>query len=176
MSMYDEIHKFSGDLMKVKLYCKWGLITKDNREVLEPKYDSISYFNDDGFAEIKLDGRTGRINMKGIVCIQPKYDTIDMGYSDILYKVRVNNRWGLIEANYCTEVIPPQYDELLKPYSGLIPVKFNKKWGFIDIDDKEIIRFKYDEIIFDDDFVMGRVGDSYQLINLDLQNCAKISL
>ena len=51
----------------------WGFEDKDGNIKVERKYDSVTEFNEYGFAGIKLDGKWGVIDKSGNIIVQPIY-------------------------------------------------------------------------------------------------------
>lgn len=64
---------FERELYSFKQGKKWGFVNKNNKIIVQPKYDFVTEFNEYGFAGIKKDEKWGCINIKGEVIIEPTY-------------------------------------------------------------------------------------------------------
>ena len=112
----DELHPYSGDvfdiddLAKVKCNGKWGLIDRQFKVVLPPKYDYISRFFHDTFykvAIVGINGKEGLINGKFQEILVPKYDWIGF-FKTFVTEVRLDGKYGRINA-FGVEIIPPEH-------------------------------------------------------------------
>ena len=70
---------------------------KDNKEIIEPKYDNIEYLNNDYFS-IKKDDNYGIIDKNDKVVLEIKYDAIN--YSNNLYFAIDNNKLKVLDSKF----------------------------------------------------------------------------
>lgn len=80
------------NLLQVKVDGKIGLLDlESNKYLVEPLYDDINYF-EDGYAKVKLNGKSGIIDRKGKVVLEPVYDYIYTKY--YLTQIQIKNPDG----------------------------------------------------------------------------------
>lgn len=109
------------------------------------KYDSCNYLEDwSALIEhvnrysVRLNGKTGFVNLLGKEVIPCKYD-LAWEFSEGLANVRLNGKYGFIDKTG-KEVVPCIYDETQVKFSeGLMGVQLNGKWGFVDKAGNEVI-------------------------------------
>ena len=69
---------------------KWGFADKENKMVVEAKYDEVTEINEFGFAGVKKDGLWGVVNSKGEEILKPTYkfqEGIEPSFINTYYKV-----------------------------------------------------------------------------------------
>ena len=173
--IYDSCVHDESIYMAVKLDGKWAYM-KQNGEMVTPfMFDNVSPFQDNGYAQVGVDGKEGIINLQGEWVVEPKYDHIDYRIKHFpeidqtLVEVKCQNKYGMI--NICgEEIIPCKYDCFsFSLYSeGYIPACKDGKWGFITIEDKVAIPFEYDYANeFKDGVARVRVKDEWFYIDKD---------
>lgn len=86
---YDEIQIFAGDLFRVNLNGRWGIIAKGDQVLIPFEYDYIAPIRD-GFCLIIQNRRYGLVNDSGKVVVAPQYDRI--GFSEHQAKAFLNGR------------------------------------------------------------------------------------
>ena len=143
----DSVHNES-DYMAVKLGDKWAYMDRNGKTITPFMFDSVSPFQDCGYARVSADGKDGIINLQAEWVVEPKYDHIDYSikhYPDIdqlLVGVRKDHQYGIINLRG-QELIPCEYDHLHDYSEGLIAARKDGKHGFITIDNKIAIPFIY---------------------------------
>ena len=112
-------------------------------EVIPPKYDYMSSFNED-MSAVELGGLWGYIDKTGKEVVPLKYDHAS-SFSEGMAKVKLNGKWGFIDKTG-REVIPLTltYDETGSFYGNLAEVRRASKRGFIDKTGKEVVSPIYD--------------------------------
>ena len=65
--------------------------------VIEPVFDSCSFFNKNGYSYVKINGDEGVINKKGVLIVPCEYSSIDS--YDNCFLVRKNDEYGLLDQN-----------------------------------------------------------------------------
>lgn len=113
---------------------KYGFVDLTGRWVIQPEFDSLGTFDDQGFCLASQNGKYGFINKNGKWLIEPifeyknEYFFDEAGYCNVVYKEKygfINREGGWI--------IPPTYDYLGTFDSvGYCEAKINEKFGFID--------------------------------------------
>jgi hypothetical protein len=97
--------------------CKWGLIDKTGKIVVQPQYDSIGRY-DGKYASFMMDGKWGLIDQAGKVIVRPgEYDFLELFFNG-LARVQLAGKWGYI--NQAGEVyIKPKYDDSSIFFEGI---------------------------------------------------------
>lgn len=78
---------------------KWGFVDKNGNVKVDYIYDSVTEFNEQNFAGVKLNGKWGVINSDGTVIVEPKYEMQNKYKPNFIgeyYKVEYN----LLESYY----------------------------------------------------------------------------
>ncbi len=52
---------------------KWGFINKEDKIIVEAKYDIVTEFNSYGYAGICIDNKWGVVNKNGEIIVEPSY-------------------------------------------------------------------------------------------------------
>ncbi len=146
---YDLIGEFSNGRYRVRRDDKAGFIDRLGNEVIVPKYDVVSDFEDNGLAKVWKDGKIGYIDLNGKEVIPIKYeeDTTSKGFVQGLAVVKYKGKYGCIDSKG-EERIPLIYDEIIDFYnsadSGVVIVVKDGKVGFCDVSGAVIVPPKYD--------------------------------
>jgi hypothetical protein len=111
------------------------------------KYDSVSPFNEEGLAVVKLNNKEGLINKEGVELTPLKYDSVSPFNEEELAVVELNNKYGFINKEG-VEVIPLKYDGYIYSFNkeGLAVVRLNNKYGFINKEGVEVIPLMFDRV------------------------------
>jgi len=156
-------------LIIVMLNDKWGLMNKDNEEIIPCIYDHIFKF-EEGIAPVSLNGKMGFINTKGEEIIPCKYiyNSYNTIFHDGLSPVRVDNKFGYINKKG-EEIIPLKYDMACYFREGLASVNLNDKWGFINTKGEEVVPLIYENALFsfDKKILCVRTKSGWGTINKD---------
>lgn len=128
---------------------RFGYVNSENEFVIEPRYSTVTYFDDEGQAVVSL--YTDSIEVFAVIDLKGNYIiSFDKGYElisltsefDGWILVIKNGKWGYI--NEKNEVlIPLIYQDLGDFYGGLAYAKKDNKFGFIDTNNNTVIDFKY---------------------------------
>jgi len=86
---------------------KYGIMNQHGINVLNCKYDFIGFINRDGYADITLDGKTGRIDSD---CHFIEETSISLGNS--YTKICLMGKWGLENTDTKEIIVECKYDEL----------------------------------------------------------------
>lgn len=86
---------------------KIGLMKGDGKWLLEPNYDELGSFSENGLAPASIDGKYGYINRKGDFVIEPRY-TAAFEFSEGMAVVGSNGKFGYINEKGKV-VIQPQF-------------------------------------------------------------------
>ncbi len=114
---------------------KWGVMDKDGSVIIEPSFDALYGFDDEGRITAKVKQHYGVLDIEGNWLIPPIYDYHDiLPYEkDALSVVQRNGRYGFVDYDG-KEVIECQYDYAydFDDELQLAPVKHFGKWGAMD--------------------------------------------
>ena len=122
--------------MKLKAQAYLKLAAEDWKK----KYDQVGNFYG-GFAQVRLGGKWGFVDVKGKVVIPLEYDQVG-NFSKGLAGVKLNDKWGFVDATG-KEVVPPKYDSVGYFSEGLAKVRLDDLWGFVDTTGKEVVPVRY---------------------------------
>lgn len=89
---------------------KFGLADTLGQIQIEPIYDDLSYFSDNGLAKAKKNGKYGFINDKGKTIIDFRFEDVG-GFKYRLAKAKIDGQWGFINKNG-EFVIEPKFDRI----------------------------------------------------------------
>ena len=122
---------------------KWGYCTADKNIVVDCVYDSTALFYE-GTAVVSKNGKYGYINKLGEIIIDFQYDYAD-SFSKSLAIIEKSKKKGVI--NKINQlIIVPIFDELYYRRDNYIHLKLDNNIGLMDINFKEIISPKYQDI------------------------------
>lgn len=175
---YDEVLEEDRKYILVRSGDKWGAYYINGEKLIECKYEKIKLLFDsygNSLLEVKLNGKTGRIDSTGNIVIPIKYDWIKDRIIDGVIPVFngeiTKNRWdgvtkktgkyGFVnkEGN---EILPVQYDWVSEYYHYGVYLVFKGevildekdkviekkgKYGFVNLQGEEITPVQYDDAI-----------------------------
>jgi hypothetical protein len=122
-------------LAQAKVNHRWGLINRDGKFIVKPKYSRILRGNDTIIQVYDPESRgVGFIDVYGNTIIEPTLFWA-RNFSEGLCAVAVGkpaeHKWGFI--NRLGEmVIQAKFDSAWNFEEGFAPVKVGDKWGYID--------------------------------------------
>ena len=131
-----------------KIQFKEGLIGINGEIIIDPIYDEISGYFQDGFMRVRNDGKTGIIDEKGKLIIPVEYDDISDLKNGLLLAQK-ENQWGMIDLQNQI-IIPFDYDKIRYFNNDLALVNKKNKIGYINIKNEMVIAFQYDYNLFGD--------------------------
>ncbi len=169
-----------------KMDDSWGIIDKNGREIVPPKYDGVSDFSEGLAAVSRRDKLSqpdennyihiesylkGFVDTTGKVVVPLKYNYAE-DFKGGLAKVgnydgrkdengKRTGKFGFIDKTG-KEIVPLIYDEVEDFDNGLARVKKDGKYGFVDKTGKEVVPPVYDgigtSVLFDIDYKMFKDG------------------
>ncbi|MBT5528854.1 MAG: WG repeat-containing protein, partial [Cytophagia bacterium] len=92
------------NLLPIKLNGKSGLINRQGDIVIEPRYDAIETRFEEGYALVRIEDRTGVVDISGAEIIPVQYDHIKF-LGDDYFGVYNQGLAGVIDKNN-TQIIP----------------------------------------------------------------------
>lgn len=134
---------------KVVLKEKWGLLNKDWKEIITPRFDAdfkIFEFDKSGYARIHVGDKWGFIDKSHRVVLEPIYDEITEFDVQGFARIKVGDKWGVLN-NEFKVLLEPIYDEITGfDEKGYARVSQNNKWGVINKEWKVVLPIEYNLI------------------------------
>jgi len=150
-AIYDQTFRFIGQIARVKLKGKYGLITADGKEFLPPIYDEIEDFstgyflNEDGSCSIFKDGKYGLVSCYGKILVDANCDSPEEA---VIIAAKLG--WNGCVPHTFHPSIPLETIkniEVIGAYAdGVAPFRKDNRWGLITEEGKILIEPKYDNI------------------------------
>lgn len=118
-----------------------------NTWVIEPQYDYVNEFGENGLAVVAKDGKYGIIDTAGAWVLEPTYDTISGVSPDGLRYFKQDGRYGVLDAE--GKVVHPadiEADWMGQFVNGSCVYVAGEKYGLVGVDGRRITGPVYDEI------------------------------
>ncbi|MDM1505250.1 WG repeat-containing protein [Myroides odoratimimus] len=149
---YDEIKESNDEVevtYKVVLKEKWGLLNKDWKEIIAPRFEAdfkIFEFDKSGYARLHVGEKWGFIDKNHKVILEPIYDEITEFDEQGFARIKVGEKWGVINREFKV-LLAPEYDNItVFNAEGFARVNKNGKWGVINKQWKVVLPVIYDNI------------------------------
>jgi tetratricopeptide (TPR) repeat protein len=123
---------------------KWGYLDQEGEVKIPLVYQTVTTFNEEGFASVEKDDKFGVIDTQGKIIVPFQYEYL-AGFDEGLAPFLVGKVWGFIDMT-TKVVIPPQYEETDSFSDGICGVKKNGKWGAINKENTIVVPFLFDNI------------------------------
>jgi hypothetical protein len=109
---FEALGQMSNGLVIARIGGQSGQIDRTGTFVIPPKFDDLSYFQDDGLARAKAGALWGLIDRSGAWVIEPKYEFMMHGRASDwgAIWVRVEGKWGAIDRSGRV-VVSPQFSQ-----------------------------------------------------------------
>ncbi|WP_121966715.1 WG repeat-containing protein [Myroides sp. N17-2] len=134
---------------KVVLAEKWGLLNKDWKEIISPRFEAdfkIFEFDKSGYARLHVGDKWGFIDSNHKVLLEPIYDEITEFDIQGFARIKVGEKWGVINRSFKV-LLEPIYDDIIGfNAEGYARVIKDKKLGVINKDWKIVLPIEYDNI------------------------------
>lgn len=159
---YENIRFLRKNIFKFKQDGKWGILDLNTNLILEPKYNSLKWF--DKYSVIsKIDRHYNLINrFTGEKLMSTDFDALEIESSKRLYATK-DSKMGLI-TNFEEIIIPFRYDKIISFDSSHQYFKtiLNKKVGIYDISQRvELQSPEYQDIKYIENAFVLKVGNKY---------------
>ncbi len=138
--VYDEIFDLKNGFIRVKLNGKYGLITRNEKFVVQPVYDAMYIDRSSRIAIVRLAGKKGMIDLNGNKIISPVYDELYPAKDNYVFER--DGKWGIM--NQKEKVLTTLDYQSISPGYNCFIVRLNGKFGVMDVDGKLITAIKYD--------------------------------
>jgi glucan-binding YG repeat protein len=135
----------------------WGYTNIKGEWVIQPRFQRVEHFADNGLAAVMENDKWGYINAQGEMVIPVRFQNAQTFTANNLAAVMEKGKWGYINAKG-ESVINPRFEEIKKiNETGEAWVKENNKWGYLNANGNVIInpRFDASEPMFYSNGVMG---------------------
>lgn len=94
---FEEYHSISREYALVTKNGKAGAAKPDGTMLLDPVYDSIWGFNDDGVSVVCRDGLFGYMNFDGTWMLEPQYESVSTFGEEGFAIIRTGGKYGMID-------------------------------------------------------------------------------
>lgn len=145
----------------------YALLNNKGQFLTDFVYNGIYSGSEEGFFEVKRDGKHGHIDINGKEIIPCMYDD-GCYFSEGIAAEYLNGKCGMVDCFNHT-VIPFEYEEICICKNNLINAKKNGKYGLINKFNEVIVDFKFDEIdcwqTRECTVYPARIGDKWGLID-----------
>ncbi len=151
---FSQAFDFKNGIARVVKDGKYGLIDELGNDVLKPKFNHISTFDEAGLAIVRYGNkvtRYGVINQKGHLITTQNYRKI-LPFKEGRALVRHKNGYGFIDRNGML-IIVGNYSKAASFSEGRAMVQRDNRCGFIDFAGREIIPLTYSKCL---DFEDGK--------------------
>lgn len=142
-------------LMPIAFGERCGFVDSDGRMVINPQFDSASFFSRaSGLAPVLMGGKWGLIDREGQFVVNPQYDGI-MPVEGGRFVARIGDRYGIIDGSGAF-IVNPQFD-MIGPFDadGRAYAGTGGRHGLIDRRGNFVVSPQFDEIASD----MGPNGE-----------------
>ncbi len=136
------------------------------RKILGGRFDNLTVLTQNLFI-IDENGRKGLSDSTGRNVLPINNDAIGDFFSGSVSVLR-GGKFGLFDYP-SRKIIDPEYGSQLRPYAkGLFIATKDDQHGLVNVDNQQVLEFKYDEIAYwKDTIAMARTGDLWQFVNLN---------
>ena len=163
---YDEIQNIRNFFI-VKKNTLWGIVDKENQELVSIKYETIESLNKDKFL-VRLNDKIGLINIDNEILISIDYESLKWNYQRNIFYGKRNGKMGVISPTGI-RVIPIEYSSIEDNLNDGYIVKLGDKSGVVSYTGKEIIPINYYQInLLRADYEYMEVG--YHVLNKNLKS------
>ena len=152
-----------------------GVIDTDGKNLLEAKYDNITYLPSKGDFLVETNRQVGVVAKNRQTKVDIIYNSLTLMDSDAgLYVASREGKYGVIDTNGVIKIFIENdqvgvdttrfsQNNLKSKYllaDNLIPVKKGDYWGLFDINGKQVVNFEYDSF----GYIASNSRDAYSLL------------
>lgn len=146
----------------------YGMLSVTGEVVIEPQYEYLDLFSEEGLARFKDHGLWGFVDERGIEVIEAQYEYA-LSFSDGLAAVEVDGLYGFVDTTG-EMVIEPQYLGVGDGFHyGRCTFTENEMQGLIDKNGDVILDAKYKSIILkcENYFIIKNMQNEFGIIDRD---------
>ncbi|MEM9823679.1 MAG: WG repeat-containing protein, partial [Bacteroidota bacterium] len=166
-NQYSFAHNFVNNVGIVESEGKWGLVNREDRELIACRYDGIHFLENTDNTILRVYTnklKYGLIDTLGQVAVNLIYDKIG-AFRESRLAVKRKNVWGFVNKNG-VEVIPCRFKRVRYFSEGLAAVQLRRKWGFVDQQGDVVIDYKYHQLgNFKDGLAWAKTRHGYAYLN-----------
>ncbi|WP_052487647.1 WG repeat-containing protein [Gordoniibacillus kamchatkensis] len=129
-AQYKHANDFNEGLAVIEVDGKYGAIDKNEKFVIQPKYDFMGNKFSEGLAVVSINDKYGFIDKSGRIAISPQFEKSPGYFSEGLARVRINGKYGYIDKSG-NVVIKAMFDDATDFSEGLAAVKIDGLWGYV---------------------------------------------
>ncbi|MDD2230795.1 MAG: WG repeat-containing protein [Candidatus Cloacimonetes bacterium] len=165
---FDEIGKFNEGYAPASVRGKWGLINKQAKFIIQPKYKFIGEFSQGAIPFRSLaSGLSGHLNIQGKVIVKPQYYATGKFSEGLAYVRGIEKKFGYV--NLTGELVIPmlfKYADSFNEGFAIIQLDDNS-WNFINKQGEFLSKdSKYTEVHdFKSGFAIVKIGNECGVIN-----------
>lgn len=153
-----------------------GILDKDGRIVLEPKYAEYLRIPNTNLIRTELtnSSKFGLINTSGKPLLDVSYDFIDISGSENFIMIQKGRKTGYIDKTGKI-VVEPVYEKAVRTSDDNVfivgipsvgaSMPWHIKWGVVNTSGRQVISCIYDELFGFGSFYIGKKGESYYKIS-----------
>lgn len=161
-----EFSGFTSDFLIVSHMGKYGVIDREDRMMIAPKYDLLEPLGNPRFFKASLNGGLGVIDVDGRVIVPCEYDFVGNMSEDIIV-VRKDGKFGCFDKTGAM-IVPLDYEEIREFVGGRARALYQGLFGFIDNRGNFLVRPFYDEVEnFSEGCALVTVQGNVGFVNLD---------
>ena len=170
---YDENNNlwYEENVLAVEKNGKYGLISFEGNQILEPNFDKIYTLKGTGNSLItEKDGKKGLVNHLGLQVVENKYNEIkSLGKDTKAYIVKQDNKYGV------EGILDCKYQDIkVLNNKEIFCVKENNKYKVINTEGKTVFSEKFDSIeTIKDNIIIYKYNNKY--CAYDIENSKKLS-
>ena len=170
---FEDVHHFAGDYAFVCKKGLWGIIGKDGKFAIKPKYASASEPYS-GITIIELNGKfglaKGTTELTAICYNRIKYST-----RGSYFYAQSNGKYGLLDGQSGKMLCNAKYDAIIKFNYETFLVKLNGKCGLLDKQGQSLTKVEYDEIkAFEDNYFLVKLNGKCGVLDKNCKTCLEI--
>jgi len=142
-----------------------GLIDFFGNWIIDPKYENLGYFDDEGFCKAKVDGIYGWINPQGNWIIPATFEYVEDFDRNGYCKAKIDGKYGFINRKG-EWIINPTFDYVYEFKNDFAISEKNEKYGLINREGRWAIDPIYDSLQpNNDNLYLAEVGGKYGFLN-----------
>lgn len=149
----------------------YGMLSVTGEIIIEPKYEYLNLFSEEGFALFCDHGLWGYVNLEGEEIIPAQYEDAN-NFSEGLAAVKVNGKWGFIDTTG-KMVISTQFEDVQDGFiHGRCVYSEGSRKGLINMEGNIVLEPSYFSItLYSQDYFIvtgaSSSGEQYGLIDKD---------
>lgn len=138
------------------------IYNENGKSIITGRFDQVSFLND-SLLKVEVKNKQGLMTVEGEYILRPIFDLIDQ-QNEMIFLLQ-DNKIGCFDLN-ANVIFMPRYEARLEKIGSHYTAKLNGKYGLIDLEEKQVLDFSYDEISYwNDSTFKVKKENYYDLIN-----------